>query len=117
MAPKEATEAGLRAAGIDARLGEVGAEIQETMESFEVELNGKTHKIKVIRNLNGHLIGPYHIHAGKSVPCTASNSNKRMEEGELYAIETFGSTGKGMIYDEGPSSHFMIDYNLFKKPV
>lgn len=27
MAPKEATEAGLRAAGIDARLGEVGAEI------------------------------------------------------------------------------------------
>lgn len=27
MAPKEATEAGLRAAGIDARLGEIGAEI------------------------------------------------------------------------------------------
>jgi methionyl aminopeptidase len=45
------------------------------MESFEVELNGKTHKIKVVRNLNGHLIEPYHIHAGKSVPCVAVNDN------------------------------------------
>jgi methionyl aminopeptidase len=28
-------------AGIDARLGELGAVIQETMESYEVEVNGK----------------------------------------------------------------------------
>lgn len=29
-------------AGIDVRLGEVGAAIQETMESYEVEVNGET---------------------------------------------------------------------------
>jgi|Transcript_35278 methionyl aminopeptidase len=87
------------------------------MESFEVELNGKTHKIKVVRNLNGHLIEPYHIHAGKSVPCVAVNDNQRMEEGEVYAIETFGSTGKGSISEDGASSHFMIDYDMFQKPV
>ena len=28
-------------AGIDVRLGELGAAIQETMESYEVEVNGK----------------------------------------------------------------------------
>ena len=28
-------------AGIDARLGEIGGAIQETMESYEVEINGK----------------------------------------------------------------------------
>jgi methionyl aminopeptidase len=28
-------------AGIDARLGDVGAAIQEVMESYEVEINGK----------------------------------------------------------------------------
>lgn len=37
------------------------------MESYEVTINGTTHRVKSIRNLNGHSIGPYHIHAGKSV--------------------------------------------------
>lgn len=36
-----------------------------------------------------------------------------MEEGEVYAIETFGSTGKGSITEDGVSSHFMIDYDMF----
>ena len=45
QAAKEATETGLREAGIDARLGEIGAAIQETMESFEIELDGKTYPI------------------------------------------------------------------------
>lgn len=31
-------------AGIDARLNEIGEAIQETMESYEVELDGKTYK-------------------------------------------------------------------------
>jgi methionine aminopeptidase len=31
----------LQEAGIDARLGDVGAAIQEVMESYEVEINGK----------------------------------------------------------------------------
>ena len=30
--------------GIDVCLGELGEIIQETMESYEIELNGKTHK-------------------------------------------------------------------------
>ena len=55
-------------AGIDARLDEIGAAIQETMESYEVELDGKTYQVKPIRNLNGHSIGQYRIHAGKTVP-------------------------------------------------
>lgn len=38
------------------------------MESYELEINGKVLPIKSIRNLNGHSIGDYQIHAGKSVP-------------------------------------------------
>ena len=38
------------------------------MESYEIELNGKTYPIKSVKNLNGHSIEPYKIHAGKSVP-------------------------------------------------
>ena len=53
------------------------------MESFEVELNGKTYPIKCCRNLNGHSIGPYQIHAGKSVPIVKGGETTRMEEGKL----------------------------------
>lgn len=49
--------------------------------------------VKSIRNLNGHSIGPYQIHAGKSVPIVKGGEQTKMEEGEFYAIETFGSTG------------------------
>ena len=38
------------------------------MESYEIELDGKVYPIKPVRNLNGHSIEPYRIHAGKSVP-------------------------------------------------
>jgi methionyl aminopeptidase len=47
------------------RFTEIGAQIQEVMESHEVTINGTTYPVKSIRNLNGHSIGPYHIHAGK----------------------------------------------------
>lgn len=49
--------------------------------------------VKSIRNLNGHSIGSYEIHAGKSVPIVKGGEQTKMEEGEFYAIETFGSTG------------------------
>lgn len=74
MATKDATNTGIREAGIDARLNEIGAAIQETMESYEVEIRGKTYKVKAIKNLSGHLIAPYHIHAGKSVPIVKGGS-------------------------------------------
>lgn len=80
-AVKDATNTGIREAGIDARLGEIGAKIQETMESYEVEIKGRVHPVKVVRNLNGHSIDPYKIHAGKTVPCVKTNTNEKMEEG------------------------------------
>jgi methionine aminopeptidase len=94
MAVKEATNTGIKEAGIDVRLCEIGEAIQETMESYEVTIKNKTYQVKSIRNLCGHLIAPYHIHAGKSVPIVKGGSGQKMEEGEQYAIETFGSTGK-----------------------
>lgn len=41
-AVKAATNAGVKAAGIDARLGEIGGEIQEVMESYEVVIGTDT---------------------------------------------------------------------------
>ena len=106
QAVKEATNAGIREAGIDARVGEIGGIIQETMESFEVEIDGVTYPVKSIRNLTGHNILPYSIHGTKAVPIVKSNDQTKMEEGDVFAIETFGSTGNGYVRDDMEVSHY-----------
>ncbi|EPE36847.1 Creatinase/aminopeptidase [Glarea lozoyensis ATCC 20868] len=105
-AVKQATNTGIREAGIDVRLGDIGAAIQETMESYECEINGETFPVKCIRNLNGHDIRQWQIHGGKSVPIVKSNDQTKMEEGEVFAIETFGSTGNGYVRDDYETSHY-----------
>ncbi|PYH28406.1 putative methionine aminopeptidase, type II [Aspergillus neoniger CBS 115656] len=99
-AVKEATNTGIMHAGIDARVSEIGAAIQEVMESYEVEIAGKTHPVKAIRNITGHDILQYNIHGGKQVPFIKNNRPDKMEEGEVFAIETFGSTGRGVLHDD-----------------
>ncbi|XP_074096923.1 methionine aminopeptidase 2-like [Cotesia typhae] len=109
-AVRDATNTGIKAAGIDVQLCEVGAAIQEVMESYEVEIDGKTYQVKSIRNLNGHSIAPYRIHAGKTVPIVRGGEATRMEENEFYAIETFGSTGRGVVHDDADCSHYMKSF-------
>lgn len=106
---------GIREAGIDVRLGDLGGLIQEVMESYEVDVGpklGGVKQVRCIRNLNGHSIDRYHIHAGKTVPIVKSHDQTRMEEGEQYAIETFGSTGKGYVNEDLDCSHYMLNYGM-----
>ncbi|KAF2635836.1 methionine aminopeptidase 2-like protein [Massarina eburnea CBS 473.64] len=103
---KDATNAGIREAGIDVRMSDIGAAIQEVMESYECEIKGTTYPVKCIRNLNGHSIGRYSIHGGKTVPIVKGGDQTKMEEGETFAIETFGSTGKGYVRDDMETSHY-----------
>ncbi|XP_055849974.1 methionine aminopeptidase 2 [Episyrphus balteatus] len=110
-AVKDATNTGIREAGIDVRLCDIGAAIQEVMESYEIELDGKTYQVKSIRNLNGHSISPYRIHSGKTVPIVKGGESTRMEENEFYAIETFGSTGRGLVHDDMDCSHYMKNFD------
>lgn len=105
-AVRAATNTGIRESGIDVRLGEIGGAIQETMESYEVEVNGKVYPVKSIENLSGHSIGLYQIHGGKSVQLVKNDDQTKMEEGEYFAIETFGSTGRGRVVESGECSHY-----------
>ncbi|KAL9084774.1 MAG: hypothetical protein Q9159_005059 [Coniocarpon cinnabarinum] len=125
-AAKAATNAGVAAAGIDVRVSDIGAAVQEVMESYEVTVpspsganshdtlksNGQTLgtqtlPVKCIRNLNGHNIDQYRIHGGKSVPIVSNSGDQtKMAEGEVFAIETFGSTGRGYVSDDMECSHY-----------
>ncbi|GCB23952.1 methionine aminopeptidase 2-2 [Aspergillus awamori] len=107
-AVKDATNTGIREAGIDVRMSDIGAAIQEAMESYEVEINGTMYPVKCIRNLNGHNIDQHIIHGGKSVPIVKGGDQTKMEEGEVFAIETFGSTGKGYVREDMETSHYAL---------
>ena len=91
----------------DQNINEIGCEIQEIIESYD---------FKPIKNLCGHQILPFKIHAGKCIPNISFNYNQRMKENEIYAIEPFVTNGNGNTYeDTDNTSHFCINYNLSKE--
>jgi methionyl aminopeptidase len=81
--------------GPDARINEISKEIQEVIESYELE-DGT--KIKSVFGFGGHNISKYRLHGGKLVLCRPhkTQENTKMEEGEIFAIETYATTGSGM---------------------
>lgn len=44
------------------------------------------------------------------MPIVANGDTTKMEEGELFAIETFGSTGKGSVFNADNTSHYMKNF-------
>jgi len=50
-----------------------------------------------IKNLYGHLIKKYTLHAGKNIPNYDDGSKEVIKEGEVYAIEPFVTNGKGYV--------------------
>ena len=76
------------------------------MESYEVEIRGQAFPVKAVRNICGHDIKHYRIHGGKSIPFIKNSDQTKMEEGEVFAIETFGTTGRGVLTEDVGNSLF-----------
>ncbi|GAA5930981.1 hypothetical protein JCM1841_003669, partial [Sporobolomyces salmonicolor] len=101
---------------------EVAVLVDENVGGLEVAVDDARPTVKSIRNLTGHSIDPYTIHAGKSVPIIAlaeddDEFHVKMEEGEYFAIETFGSTGRGKVRDDGACSHYAKIANAPRVPL
>lgn len=77
-------------------------------------LDSQVYPVKSVRNLSGHSVAHYRVHGSKSVPMVKNNDTTRMEEGELFAIETFGSTGKVMLVPVWYQVFFVCcTYNIY----
>ena len=72
-------------AGVSTRA--IGEGIQRAIEA---------HGYRPVRNLTGHTIERYLLHAGKSVPNIA-HGHDFLEAGEVVAIEPFASSGAGQV--------------------
>ncbi len=115
---KGATELAIKNSGVDVILGELGGLIQEYIESKEIEIDNKILPIKSIYDLSGHNIAPYIIHLNKAVPNIRIPYFERMKENEVFAIETYPTTGNGSILNDIECNHFMIEnknLNLINK--
>jgi methionyl aminopeptidase len=97
-AVKEATWTGINNLGVDVIIGELGEKIQEVMESYEIEINGKTYPVKSVSNLGGHNIEQYKIHGGELLLGIKNSNPRRIKSDTIYAVETFGTTGNGTTY-------------------
>jgi methionyl aminopeptidase len=99
----EASEAGVNASietfGLGVELGEIGKNIQKAIED-----KGAVS----IRNLSGHSIERYNIHAGWTVPNYASGQTDVLEPG-LYATEPFATNGHGKVKDGAGSGIYRVD--------
>ena len=88
VSAKEALEAAIEVIRPGVRLGEVGAAIERTI---------KRHGLRPVHQLSGHMLKPWTLHAGKSVPNVGSKMTTKMKLGETYAVEPFSTDGNGTI--------------------
>ena len=109
-ATKEATWAAIKMMGPDTYVNDISKEIEEVINSYQIEINGKLYDIKPIGQLGGHNIKPYIIHGGDLILGRPTNipavQNMRIRANECYAIETFASTGSGHLIEDSENNNF-----------
>ena len=98
QASRDGLEAAMRSAKFGMTLGEVGRNIQNAIVK---------HGFSPIKNLCGHQVDRFIVHAGQTVPNYDNGSNQRMVESG-YAIEPFVTTGQGMVYEGKPSNIYRM---------
>ncbi len=79
-------------------IGEIGTVIEETANEFG---------FNPVRNLTGHSLEQYNLHAGISVPNIKTDSKQELKEGQVVAIEPFCTPGAGHVKDSGEAEVFM----------
>jgi methionine aminopeptidase len=97
------TDLAIKNCGIDSNIFEIGEVIEEYINSLELDINGKTQRIKSFEDLCGHKINLYKVH--DIVPFPNINVYKRniieqkteyrLKEGDYFAVEPYLTTGTG----------------------
>jgi methionyl aminopeptidase len=73
-----------------------------------IEKQIRSRGFKPIENLNSHMIEPFRLHAGVDVPSIATADEYVFEEGDVFAIEPFATTGLGHVVDQPQVEIFAV---------
>jgi methionyl aminopeptidase len=104
-ASEQALAAAIKAVRPGVSAGDLGAAIQE-----EIECRG----YRPISNLTGHGLDQYILHRSPTIPNVGVNGGVVLEEGMVFAIEPFATTGSGHV---GEKIRKEIYSQISQKPV
>src|SRR3989344_1665071 len=99
-ASNNALEAALSVAKPGMEVGKIGAEIEAVI---------KKAGFRPIENLCGHRIEQWIVHSSPSIPNVASRDTRKLEAGNVYAIEPFATNGTGKVRDGVQAEIFGFD--------
>jgi methionyl aminopeptidase len=101
-AAEEALKAAIKMARDGVKVSSIGSAIHSVVTRLG---------FKPVRNLTGHEIRRYNLHAGVSIPNIPTSDNTKLATGRVYAIEPFVTLGEaaGEVVDGGKPSIFKIE--------
>ena len=85
---------------------EIGKTIEETITGYG---------FKPIRNLSGHGLEAYGVHAEPSIPNVSVDYEEELEEGQIIAIEPFASTGDGYVKEDRKTEIFSFNREVLTR--
>ncbi len=80
--------------------GELGKIAEQTITKYG---------FKPISNLNGHMIKRFFLHSGPIIPSVDVKTTYVLQEGDVFAIEPFASTGEGFTRESNETYIFSIN--------
>ena len=89
-ASSEALENAIKMIRPGERVGEVGGIIEETIKGYG---------FRPIANLSGHMIKSNELHAGVEIPNVKTTDPYQFQEGDIFAVEPFATSGEGYVED------------------
>ncbi|MEM5802230.1 MAG: type II methionyl aminopeptidase [Candidatus Aenigmatarchaeota archaeon] len=92
-AAKKAVEAGTREAKAGVKICDVSEVIENVVKEFG---------FNVIRNLSGHRLDRFNLHAEPSIPNNKNKIDIELEKNWIIAIEVFTTAGAGWVKDSRP---------------
>ena len=100
-------------AGLDAAINTIRPGIRASDVGAAIEHAIRSRGARPIRNLTGHKLARYVVHAGDSIPNVPGHDHHLLTEGDVYAVEPFAvpPTAEGLVMD-GPPSNI---YRFLKK--
>src|SRR3989344_5756459 len=98
-ASEEALNAAIETVKPGVQLKKIGKVVNDVIESYG---------FVSIKNLSGHTVERYSLHAGLSIPNYDNGDNTTLKENQVIAIEPFASTGSGFIKEGKPSTNYRL---------
>lgn len=99
LASQQALNEALKLATPGTNLAEIGQKIHEIITFYG---------FAPVKNLSGHGLEEYNIHAPPSIPNFNNGSQITLKEGQVIAIEPFASTGAGFVQESSPPTVFSL---------